>query len=87
MHLNEKKYDFIKLKISIYKNDSAIKNGQANHWNLKIKIYMIFVLETLFWINLYPEKKINSNFTNWFSCTCHFCRTDLVDRLVHRRGL
>ena len=26
----------------IYTHDTAISNGQIHHWNLKIKIYMIY---------------------------------------------
>ena len=33
---------FWELKKIIYTHDTAIKNGQVQHWSLKIKIYMIY---------------------------------------------
>ena len=52
----KEKYEFWKLKKIIYTHDIAIENGKVYHWSLKIKIYMIYFLETLFWINLCPAK-------------------------------
>ena len=51
-----KENDFWELKNLIYTHDAAIKNSQVHHWSLKINIYMIYFLETLFRINLCPAK-------------------------------
>ena len=37
-----KEVDFWKLK-QIYEHDTAIKSCQVHQWNLKIKIYLIFL--------------------------------------------
>ena len=38
----KKENDFWELKNIIYTHDTAIKNSQVHHWNLKTNIYMIY---------------------------------------------
>ena len=37
-----KENDFCELQNIIYTHDTAIKNGQVQHWGVKTKIYMIY---------------------------------------------
>ena len=56
----------------------AITNGQVHHRSLKIKIYMISFLETLFWINLCPAEKLIQAANIWLSCTKYVISAGLL---------
>ena len=51
-----KEKDFWELKNLTFTHNTAIKNGQAHHWGVKIKDLHDLFLETLFRIHLCPAK-------------------------------